>query len=133
MTRAIPFHAIAAFVLVVFFSTILRATAVEHPGALDKNADCTSCHAKKVTGKSVHSVMSSPCTVCHVTLTQGDMTLVTLSMPKNKICFACHEEAASSRLHTPSVKGQCIECHDAHSSDYRMLLREVSSRGASKK
>lgn len=52
------------------------------------------------------------------------MTLVSLSMPKGKICFACHEQAAESQLHNPAVKGQCVECHDAHSSDRRMLLRD---------
>lgn len=98
--------------------------AVEHPGSLGKDADCTSCHAKKLMGKSVHSVMGSPCTVCHVTATQGDMTLVSLSMPKKRICFACHEEATAGRLHLSVVKGQCLECHDAHSSDGRMLLRQ---------
>ena len=133
MTRATSLEIVAVFLLVVFFGTVPPATAVEHPGALDKNADCTSCHAKKITGKSVHSVMNSPCTVCHVTMTQGDMTLVSLSMPKSKICFACHEESSASRLHTPSVKGQCMECHDAHSSDYSMLLRQASARSAPKK
>ena len=112
---------VAAGLLIVPFA-VSRVNAVEHPGSLPKDAECTSCHAKKVTGKSVHSAMESPCGVCHVTSTQGDMTLVSLSMPKNKICFACHEEASASRLHTPSVKGQCVECHDAHSSAYRMLL-----------
>jgi predicted CXXCH cytochrome family protein len=52
------------------------------------------------------------------------MTQVSLSMPKGRICFACHEQAAESRLHNPAVKGQCVECHDAHSSERRMLLRE---------
>jgi predicted CXXCH cytochrome family protein len=50
------------------------------------------------------------------------MTTVSLSMPKERICFACHEQAAASQLHNPAVKGQCVECHDAHSSDARMLL-----------
>ncbi len=97
-----------------------RAAAVEHPGAVDK--DCATCHVKKITGKSVHSAMSSPCTVCHVTMTQGDMTMVSLSMPKTKICSACHQESAALRQHVPAVKGQCVECHDAHSSERRMLL-----------
>jgi predicted CXXCH cytochrome family protein len=99
------------------------AGAVEHPGSLEKDSDCSSCHVQKMTGKSVHSAMSSPCMVCHVTMTQGDMTTVSLSMPKGKICFACHEEATAWKQHSPSVKGQCVECHDAHSSDRRMLLR----------
>jgi hypothetical protein len=53
-------------------STVARANAVEHPGSLGKDADCTSCHAKKTTGTSVHSAMQSPSDVCHVTPTQGE-------------------------------------------------------------
>lgn len=100
-----------------------QAKEVEHPGSLQKDSDCASCHVKKMIGKSVHSAMQAPCGVCHVTATHGDMTLVNLSMPKNKICFACHEAASASRLHTSSVQAQCLECHDAHSSNYPMLLR----------
>lgn len=98
------------------------AFAVEHPGTLEKDADCSTCHAQKMMGRSVHSAMRSPCTVCHVTSTQGDMTTVNLSMPKNKICSACHEESAALRQHVPAVKGSCVQCHDAHSSEQRMLL-----------
>ena len=123
-------RAIAASGLLVFVFTVAHANAVEHPGSLERDADCTSCHANKMTGRSVHSAMQSPCGVCHVTSTQGDMTLVSLSMPKNKICFACHEAAAAGRLHKPSVKGQCVECHDAHSSDFRMLLRAEGTLSA---
>lgn len=31
-------------------------------------------------------VMATSCDVCHVTQTQGDMTMVSLSMPKQKMC-----------------------------------------------
>lgn len=57
------------------------------------------------------------------------MTLVNLSMPKAKICTACHEQSTALRQHVPVVKGLCVECHDAHSSDRRMLLlREFSQK-----
>jgi len=101
----------------------VAAMGVEHPGVVPRDAECTSCHMAKVRGKSVHSVMASSCQVCHLTQIQGDMTLVMLSMPKQKICFACHQESAAFREHVPTVKGQCLDCHDAHSSDRKMLLR----------
>ena len=103
------------------------ALAVEHPGALEKNADCSTCHTQKMMGRSVHSAMTSPCTVCHVTNTQGDMTTVSLSMPKNKIYYAYHEESAALTQHVPAaVKGFCVECHDAHGSERRTLLHKES-------
>ena len=102
-----------------------QAAAVEHPGALTKDAICSSCHENLIRGTSVHSVMATTCNVCHVATTQGDMTILTLSMPKERICFACHEQANATRQHQPDVKGQCLDCHDAHSSNRRMLLRQV--------
>ena len=94
--------------------------AAEHPGLVDRA--CPACHVQQITGNSVHSAMDSPCTVCHLKITQGDMTTLSLSMPKSKICSACHDEAAALRQHVPAVKGQCLECHDAHSSQHRLLL-----------
>jgi len=112
------------------------AIAVEHPGALSKDADCSSCHASKLSGKSVHSAMATSCMVCHVAQTQGDMTTLSLAMPKDKICFACHEKATALQRHSsftnePGVKERevkrlCVNCHDAHSSEQRMLLREAA-------
>lgn len=131
MARTVPRRTkIARLLLVLTCCAILRsqnAGAVEHPGVVDK--DCANCHASKLSGNSVHSAMSSPCTVCHVTETLGDMTVVSLSMPKAKICSACHEQSTALPQHMPAVKGACVECHDAHSSNRRMLLlREYSGQ-----
>jgi predicted CXXCH cytochrome family protein len=40
--------------------------------------------------------------------------------------FACHEKSAELQQHVPVVKGPCMDCHDAHSSDQRMLLRTAA-------
>ena len=98
------------------------ASAVEHPGVLHQDDNCSSCHADKVRGRSVHSSMATSCTVCHVAQTQGDMTTLDLMMPKQQICFACHQTSAKLEQH--AVKGACLGCHDAHRSNRRMLLRE---------
>jgi hypothetical protein len=102
-----------------------RASAVEHPGILHKDDNCSSCHPDKTSGKSVHSAMALSCTVCHLAQTQGDMTILNLAMPRQLICFACHEKSMSLQRHSLGVKGQCVDCHDAHSSNRRMLLREA--------
>jgi predicted CXXCH cytochrome family protein len=99
--------------------------AVEHPGVLPNDVECTSCHARQISGRSVHSAMATSCSVCHVARTQGDMTTLNLAMPKEQICFACHEKSAALKQHVPVVKGACVDCHDSHSSGQRMLLWEV--------
>ena len=100
------------------------AFAVEHPGVLHQEDDCLACHGDKTRGKSVHSAMVASCAVCHLAQTQGDMTTVSLSMPRERICFACHEKAVQARQHTAPAAGTCVDCHDAHSSAQHMLLRD---------
>jgi predicted CXXCH cytochrome family protein len=117
--------------LLLMLAATVPGWSVEHPGVVPVDSDCASCHAKKISGKSVHSAMSTACTVCHVARTQGDMTTLSLAMPKEQICFACHEKSAELRQHVPVVKGSCLECHDAHSSDQRMLLRSAEGPPAS--
>lgn len=102
-----------------------RASTVEHPGILHKDDNCSSCHPDKTSGKSVHSAMALSCTVCHLAETKGDMTTLNLAMPRQQICFACHEKSVSLQRHSPGVKGICADCHDAHSSRRRLLLREA--------
>jgi predicted CXXCH cytochrome family protein len=114
--------ALLGLLLLVVAAT--QASTIEHPGVLPKAAKCSFCHANKTKGKSVHSAMAIPCTACHLTETQGDMTTLNLVMPKEKICFACHEKSAPLRRHSPSAKASCVECHDSHSSSRPALLRE---------
>ncbi len=68
--------------------------------------------------------METSCTVCHVSRTQGDMTTIVLAMPKERICSACHVETEELKRHRQqATAGTCVSCHDAHSSNQRMLLR----------
>src|SRR5436305_15227689 len=118
---------------VVFILASLPVFAVEHPGTIG-TAVCTSCHADKVSAKSVHSAMETSCTVCHVMRSQGDMTTMNLAMPRERICSACHVETEERKRHqgqTPA--GLCLTCHDAHSSNQRMLLRVVEALPAHSK
>ena len=113
--------AVFSFLLTV---QVAKSSPIEHPGVLHQHDNCSSCHANKVRGKSVHSALAISCTVCHLAETQGDMTTMNLLMPKEQICFACHEESTALRLHSRIAKRLCIDCHDAHSSRFRMLLKE---------
>jgi Cytochrome c7 and related cytochrome c len=127
LTSAIkyPSGALIFALCLLFLLPAARASAVEHPGILHKDDNCSSCHPDKTSGKSVHSAMALSCTVCHLAQTQGDMTILNLAMPRQLICFACHEKSMSLQRHSLGVKGQCVDCHDSHSSNRRLLLREV--------
>jgi len=68
--------------------------------------------------------MEIRCTVCHLAQTQGDMTTLQLFLPREEICFGCHEKTMLLQQHTAAAKRMCVDCHDAHSSNRRMLLRD---------
>ena len=110
--------------LLLLLVPAVQASFFEHPGIIPKDANCSTCHANKTKGKSVHSAMQLSCTVCHLVRTEGDMTTLNLAWPKEKICSACHEGSVQLQRHSQVVKGQCVDCHDTHSSSRRSLLRE---------
>ena len=115
---------VALLLLAAAMSVSVVEHPIEHPGVVPKDADCSSCHVNKTKGKSVHAAMEIPCTVCHLAQTEGDMTILNLAAPKEKICFGCHEKSAQLRRHKPTAKVGCVDCHDSHSSPRRSLLRE---------
>jgi len=125
---------LAALLWILPLTPLMAQThTIEHPGILHKDDNCSVCHGDKTRGKSVHSAMEIACTICHQAQTQGDMTLLQLELPKEEICFSCHEKTMMLRQHPDAVKKVCVDCHDAHSSSRRMLLREPlnTSRGSS--
>jgi predicted CXXCH cytochrome family protein len=46
---------------------------------------------------------------------------ISLVLPKEKICYSCHEKAAMAK--SPIMKGECVSCHDPHNSERLYLLR----------
>jgi predicted CXXCH cytochrome family protein len=115
-----PAHiALIAVVLLLHPNVTL---AVEHPGVLTKSASCSGCHADKLRGRSVHSAMSMACTTCHLVQTESDMTVTNLVMPREELCFACHQKGVQFGSHK-AVAEACVQCHDSHSSKRPMLLR----------
>ncbi len=110
-------------IFLVLLASGLRAAAAEHPVALPKDADCTSCHEDKTKGKAVHSAIAMGCTTCHEVKTEGETTTVNLTSPKEEICFTCHEKSKEETQHHPYEKGQCVTCHDPHTSEYPKQVR----------
>ncbi|SPF34375.1 exported hypothetical protein [Candidatus Sulfotelmatobacter kueseliae] len=109
--------------LLIVLACGLRSVGADHPVPLPKDADCASCHDDKTKGKAVHSAIAMGCTTCHEVKTVGDTTTVNLTAPKEQLCFSCHEKSKEEDLHGPYDKGQCVTCHDPHTSDYPKQLR----------
>jgi len=96
------------------------ALSADHP-ALPKDSTCASCHVEKTKGQSVHFDFANSCTLCHVTKIEDGKTSITLVLPKEQICYSCHEKAEMQK--SPIMKGECLSCHDPHNSASPHLLR----------
>ena len=105
----------------VLWVTVVSPTfAADHP-ELPKGSECLSCHVEKAKGQSVHFDFAQSCTVCHAVGLADGRTSIALVLPKEKICYSCHEKAAMEAV--PYMKGECVTCHDAHNSERPYLLR----------
>jgi predicted CXXCH cytochrome family protein len=118
----------AAKTILVLVLLSAAGWAQEHPVPLEKNADaatCLQCHEDKSQGKHVHSAIAMGCTACHEVKTENDTTTITFVAPKNELCFTCHANEAKPEdsKHGPWERGECVFCHDPHTSDYPKQLR----------
>lgn len=103
----------------------------EHPVPIPTKFDaslCTTCHSDKTQGKYVHTAMASGCTTCHNVQTDGKKTTITLMAPVPQLCQMCHSPIEAAVKHEPYVKGQCLDCHSPHSSNYIAHTRAPTNK-----
>jgi predicted CXXCH cytochrome family protein len=116
----------ALSVLFFFFGYLFAQQGGTHPVPLPSDFDvakCTDCHTDKTEGKYVHSAMVMGCNACHEIETKNDETTIKLLAPPTEICTTCHELEKKKVMHGPYEKGQCLACHNPHSSDYAFHTR----------
>ena len=98
-----------------------------HPELPDTKADtCLTCHDTIGKAAVIHGPVSGgSCTSCHVFSGAGDKTRIDLAGGATKdntaaLCGACHEDvlkiSRAEYAHGPVAEGNCISCHDPHSS-----------------
>lgn len=105
---------------IVFCALAAPAFAADHP-PLPQGSECLSCHTEKAKGQSVHFDFTHACAVCHVVNAADGRTSITLVLAREKICYSCHEKDAMDRV--PYMQGECVSCHDPHTSQRAHLLR----------
>ncbi len=117
--------------------------ASDYPAHLVSNPNgelCLSCHDEDgFNGTSVHKPVSEgQCLACHNPHSSDNQSQLVESVPQ--LCFSCHakkgkikknmtgspiKELYSSEdlpLHPPFADGECLECHNPHSSGNPILL-----------
>jgi len=110
---------------------------IKNPGSKtmspdEKNATCMTCHAggsKRTHWEgSTHQTRGTACTSCH-TMHSKDKVLTKITQPE--VCFACHKQQRTEVNRTfrhPILEGKvaCSDCHNAHGSIGRALMKRDS-------
>ena len=99
---------------------------VEHPFIEPKDikaATCLTCHPQKSEGRFVHAAVRMGCASCHQIISEKNQTTITLFANGGNLCAKCHEPQRDPVLHGPYKSGQCLICHDPHSSEFKGQTR----------
>lgn len=99
---------------------------IEHPFIESKDVKpetCLTCHPEKKQGKFVHTAARMGCQNCHQVISERNKTTITLVAPGGELCAKCHEARNDPVLHGPYKDGQCLICHDPHSSEFKAQTR----------
>jgi predicted CXXCH cytochrome family protein len=103
---------------------------IEHPFVEPndiKPETCLTCHPEKKEGKFVHSAVSMGCQNCHQAISEKNKTTITLLATGGELCAMCHEADTGPVLHGPYKTGQCLVCHDPHSSQFKAQTRSAGN------
>jgi predicted CXXCH cytochrome family protein len=96
---------------------------------------CYLCHSDKI-GEYAQNFIHGPvaggaCSVCHDP--HGSCYDNSLQSPVPLLCFYCHSDLSDPGVdnptlvvHEPFEKGQCVACHDPHSTNNRWVLTKNS-------
>lgn len=123
--------AIGIVLLVVFASLATRGQieAQNNTSDIQLRASCVDveCHTNYGESKYVHSpVVLKACNVCHVTV--EDRHVFNLVATGEELCTFCHKMKFKNFVHEPVAKGECLKCHDSHSSEFPFLVKTDPSK-----
>lgn len=96
-------------------------SATEHPYlGLSKanNETCLTCHPDKAEGKFVHAAGKVSCASCHRSATGNGRTTMSFAGLGAGLCTNCHETMLKASSHAPAAQGECLVCHNPHSSAF---------------
>lgn len=92
---------------------------------------CIDCHKRTVKKDILHGPVGADCTNCHKPNGQKhpleNVSGFSLIANGAKLCYTCHKSFQSTiktykRVHPPVAKGECLECHEVHSSNDSNLI-----------
>ena len=121
---------VSAILLPVVAPRVVRSTPGQkgagHPyisPSQIKSQTCLTCHPAKLEGKSVHPAIKLGCDQCHRISSDDQTTTITLPNSGGELCAKCHEPEQFAMPHEPYKSGECLVCHNPHSSDFTAQTR----------
>ena len=95
-----------------------------------KTCITSECHQELMKEKYVHpNITEKKCLICHdptkkcTKYESGKKHTFTLKGQDAELCFPCHKIGEKEYVHETIKKGICLECHNAHQSQYPNLLK----------
>jgi predicted CXXCH cytochrome family protein len=88
-----------------------------------KSETCLTCHPDKGEGKFVHFAVAMGCESCHQAASENGKTSMVLVATGGELCAMCHKAKKDPVLHRPYRDGQCLICHDPHTSNFPRQAR----------
>ncbi len=88
---------------------------------------CVDCHAKLLAKKKIHGPAANACDKCHKPNDKvhplEDVEGFSLVAKVPELCYGCHEmKKTAEHLHPPFGDGNCLDCHEVHSSNEDFLI-----------
>ncbi len=89
--------------------------------------DCIGCHNKTNAKPFIHEPSNESCKNCHQSTGKKhpleDVEGFKLSAEVPALCYNCHDPINTKKhLHPPIKKGDCLSCHEVHSSSQKKLV-----------
>ncbi|HXC06058.1 MAG TPA: cytochrome c3 family protein, partial [Bacteroidia bacterium] len=105
----------------------LPASANASAGKPPATNACLECHQKVLEKKMAHKPVLEGCDKCHKSNGREhpkEEDTFELVMPVPQLCYSCHDEKNIMKavVHAPLKEGDCLSCHDMHSSKNEHLL-----------
>ncbi len=93
----------------------------------------SGCHTMVSRGWFKHVPVKDDCTNCHKMVKanhpEGTGREYELADKVPDLCNGCHDVMGGDKSkHSPAAKGECLGCHDPHSSDLRNLLKTEAGK-----
>ena len=112
----------------IFIISMFQMAVYADSASIQLRNSCVDagCHSDYRESQYVHGpVLLEHCSMCHETV--ENRHVFRMAADGVEMCTLCHKMKFQSVIHEPVTKGECLKCHDPHSSEFPALVRTATS------